>query len=491
MRMSVDRGALALVALGAALLVAYSAAVAHGPALTDEYVYLAGARHFAQTGRLDARFYDADAILQKGYPHQDVHTPGYVILLGAVSSVFGSGYATAVALNAAAYLASTLLVRGLSRALGFGPRGAWAAGALYLVLPAQLSYVFWAMAELPLGVLVLLTLYLAARFGRTVPGAVASAAAAAATLLVRESIVFVLPAVFVLLSGARRRLAFAAAAGVLVLAVYVPLGRDRAPGGANFWAPTGGEAFGFEAVQAAAQGRLARTAERLLHRTAQNAREVVAPETTWTERGFLASFVALVGLAAAGWPTYDRRQRQYVAALLLAWLALVAVLFGVYVVVRWSGFRYMMFLMPAFLPPALAAADGGRRTYVPLALGLAGLLLLPSTAIIANAFKVPRLKRADLLDAYLRRYVDVAQARRIVLPKGFSFGYQHYPLEVITTLPSGGGGQLRALERAVDYDYLMLPAGHELSAEYHQRQRYRLLNGSESDPPYEIYQRLK
>jgi hypothetical protein len=485
----------ALLALAAALLASYGAAALHGPALTDEYVYLAGGHHFARTGGLNARFYDGDALLHQGYPHQDVHTPGYVLLLGACMAAVGGSYWTAVGLNIAAFVGSALLVRGLGLALGFGPRASAAAAALYLVLPAQLAYVYWAMAELPLGFFVLLTLYLAARKGETVAGAVLTALVAGVTLLVRESVVFVIPAIWVLLRGWRQRMAFLLAAALFAGLVYVPLCRHRAEGGANFWAPTSGEAFGFEAVQAAAHGKAARAVDRLWERALQNAGELVAPATSWTERGFLAVFAAIVAAALAGFKTFDARQRRYVAALLLAWIALALVLFGVYVVVRWSGFRYMMFLMPAFLPPAMWCLDESTRPRARYAfavvLGAVSLALLPPTLAIANTFKGPRLKRADLLDAYLKRHVDVDTAKRIVLPKGFSFGFQHYPLEVVTTLPSGGGGQLRALERAVDFDYLILPGGHELSQEYHERQRYRLLNGDEANPPYEIYKRLK
>jgi hypothetical protein len=489
------KGVLALVALAALLLAAYGAQALHGAAMVDEYIYLAGARHFAETGRLDARFYDADAILSHGHPHQDVHTPGYVIVLGACIALFRGGYWTAVALNVAAYVVGALLVRALARALGYGPRTAWIAGAAYLVLPAYLAYVYWAMAEVVLGFFVLLTLWLAARHGAHLGGAALTALAAGSTMIVRESVLFIVPAILVLLRGWRQRLVFLAVGGLFTVAVYAPLSRHRAPGGANFWAPTGGDAFGFEAVQAASRGLVGRTLERLLHRTADNARELMKPETPWTERGFLAMSFLLAAASLAGWKSFDRRQRLYVAALLAAWIALVLVLFGVYVVVRWSGFRYMMFLTPAFLPPALASVESartalGRYGFAAL-LGASGLLLEQATLSIVNPFKASRLQRAERLAEYLERRIDVRQARRIVLPKGFSFGYKHYPLEVITSLPSGGGGQLRVLERQLDYEYLLLPGGHELSAEYRARQRYQLLNADEAEPPFEIYRRRK
>jgi hypothetical protein len=384
-------------------------------------------------------------------------------------------------------------VYALSRALGFGPRTSWTASALFLVLPAYASYVYWAMAELLLGLLVLLAVCVAARGGHTIRGAILAGVLAGATLVVRESIVFVLPAIVVLLQGTRRRLAFGLALAAFFAAVYLPLSHGRAEGGANFWAPVGGGAFGFQAVQAAGHGQIRAALGHLAQRAAMNAADVVDPHTTWTERGFLVVFVMLVGAALAGWPAFDGRQRLYVAALAAAFLALVGVLFTLYVVAQWSGFRYMMFLMPLFLPPAAWAAETGERrrlaTYA--GLGLFCLALVQTTVPLANAFKTPRLVRAERLAEYLARYVDLRGAQRVILPKGYSYGFQNYPLEVIVSLPAHGGGELRVLERQLWYDYLILPGGHELGEEYRGRARYRLMNGHEAEPPYEIFKRLK
>ena len=84
-----------ILAAAAVLLVGYGLGVRQGPALADEFIYLGGARHFGRTGSLDARYYDADAILRRGYPHPDVHAPGYAILLGAFDLVAGTGNAAA------------------------------------------------------------------------------------------------------------------------------------------------------------------------------------------------------------------------------------------------------------------------------------------------------------------------------------------------------------------------------------------------------------
>jgi hypothetical protein len=226
---------LARAALAAALVAGYGLLTRWGPALADEYVYLSGAHHFALTGSLDARFYDVRAILARGHPHQDVHSPGYVILLGALTAVVGGGYGTAVGLNAAAFVASSLLVFVLARTLGLDERAAGLAGTLYLVLPVYLPFVFWAMPEVLLGTLFLAALVLAARGSDRTWAAVASGLVFGLGLLVRESLVFGLPAILVCLRDARRRSAFLATVALFVVCIHVPLSRQRAPGGVNFW----------------------------------------------------------------------------------------------------------------------------------------------------------------------------------------------------------------------------------------------------------------
>src|SRR5207344_528825 len=100
-------------------------------------------------------------------------------------------------------------------------------GLLALLLPGVLPYVFWAMPETVLGVLVLAALALAAS-GEEHPGrASAAGLVLGLALLVRESAVFVLPALLALLRGRARRAAVVAFAGFALLA-YAPLSRGRA-----------------------------------------------------------------------------------------------------------------------------------------------------------------------------------------------------------------------------------------------------------------------
>jgi hypothetical protein len=469
----------------AALLSVYGASVRQGPALADEFIYLSGARHFANTGRLDARYYDAQAIIARGHPHQDVHAPGYVILLGAFDRVAGPTNAAAIALNAILYAAASLLVYALARGLGVEHAQARTAALVALLLPGVLPYVFWAMAETVLTALVLAALALAASGEDRPRRAAAAGLVLGLAFLVRESALFALPAALALLRGRARRAALVAFAA-FVLLVYAPLSRERAPGGANFWAPSGGTAFGFEAVQAAGQGRVGAALAFVARRVAANTAELLAPGTSWTERGILATYVAVALLALAGWPSLPPRSRRYLAGLLMGFAAIVALLFAVYVVVQWSGYRYTMFLMPAFLP--LVVPEGRRGWMVPSGLAAIGLVLAVGTRAVFNEYKASRQRRQAGIADYVERYVPSPPAR-IVLTNGWLYGWRHDPTEVISSL--GDGAALRRLERLVPFEYLVVPAGASLDQDTESRLRYQRVNPDDAEAPLAIFRRLR
>lgn len=485
---------MALGSLAAALVLAYGWHARHGPALADEFIYLAGAKHFARSLSLDARFYDAEAILRIGHPHQDVHAPGYVILLGALMAAVRGGYWTAVAVNVAAYVASAFFVRGLAAALGRSPSAAWAAGALYLVLPAFLPYVFWAMAEVVLGALFLAALWAAAVGGQSRRGVVLAGLLFGLAFLVRESALFGLPPLIALLLGRGRVKAFLATVLVFLVLVYAPLSRQRAPGGANFWAPTSGKVFSFETVQAARGGRLAAAAGLVAERASRNLAELLSPATAPVEKGILATYALMAIGAFAAWRRSGPLGRRMLAGLWLGLGLMLAVLFGVYVIAQWSGFRYLMFLIPALLPALVFPLDGTgpmlRRAAAPGLLLVGCLALDARTLTLLDAYKASRQKRQEGIAAYVERYVDTRSLTRIGLTNGWLFGLRHYPVEVISSLPDGGG-ELRMLERALWFEYLVLPGDTPLAVEMEGRLKYRRVNGEDPEPPLRIYRRLK
>lgn len=485
----------ALAALAGALLLGYGLLTRHGPALADEYVYLAGAKHLARTGSLDARFYDAQAVLLGGIPQQDVHDPGYVLLLGALTAVVRGGYWTAVALNVVAYLAGAWLVHRLARELAFGERTAWVAAALYLVLPAYLPFVFWVLPEVILGTLLLAGLVLAVRGGDRAWGAVLAALAVGLGLLVRESMAFGLPAVVAVLWRRGRLRAFAATLVVFVALVQLPLSRHRAPGGVNFWdAPTDGpRRGGFAVVHAARRGDLPAMLGYAWARVRGNAR--LLGHTGASELAILALFVLIPAWALLGRRSGGLLARRCLLGLIAGWAGLLASLVVLFVVGRWSGLRYLAFFMPPLLPWAARTVDEPRaaraRWAVPAALAAACLTLDAQVLRVHNAYKASRQTRQEGISSYLERAIGTRPITRVAVPNGWRFGLEHYPVEVISSLPQTSR-ELRLLERAVWFDYLVLAADSPLAGEWDARPgRYLRVNLGDPTAQLNVYRRLR
>jgi hypothetical protein len=151
------------------------------------------------------------------------HYPvGYSAFLGAVYALFGSAPGHALIANA--------VVGALTAALAFlfafellGRTRARVAGALVAVHPGLSLYCALVMTEPLAGFLVLLTGYLAQRFGERRLGPVASGAALALGAFVRPQSLLTLPLLALLFRGSLgRRLLRTAAAGATCLALILP-----------------------------------------------------------------------------------------------------------------------------------------------------------------------------------------------------------------------------------------------------------------------------
>jgi hypothetical protein len=97
----------------------------------DEWIYLTLARNIAERSTLNTNFYIASSIEALGYPHRDVHLPGYALALAGVGSWRGYTLASAIDLNILCFgltvLSAFLLARAfLSPALAASwPRPWW------------------------------------------------------------------------------------------------------------------------------------------------------------------------------------------------------------------------------------------------------------------------------------------------------------------------------------------------------------------------------
>ena len=484
--MRARRDDLVLLALGIAALAVYGALAEHGPALVDEYLYLANARHFSETASLDTRFYNSTAILNQGYPHQDMHAPGYVLILGTAMAVFGHGLRTAVALNATLYLAGAFLLRRLVRELSLEVRAQQVAAVLFLALPLFLPYVFWAMPEVLVGVLALAALTSAASLAGPL-GAIVTGLLLGCGMLVRESLVFVLMPALVLLRSWRRAMLALAATGAFVLLVYMPLSKNRGEGGTNFWRATRqGAAVEFDALGDAGSGRIAPAASRAKDRAAATLAMLAGPLVSHTERWVLLSYLLLALLPLAQVAQMSAAQRGLYLTLLASFLALVLAMLGFFQVPPWSAPRYLMLLAPPFLLWIAAPAARGSWT-LPAGAGLAFLALTALTLLAFNPYVDLRRRRQQANTEYLERYIG-NDARRVFANDAYLFGLRHYPVEVVVVLPSLDA--MRALDQQLAFDYVVLPTDWPGLREFNRPRRFEFVNRDDEMAEARIYKRL-
>jgi hypothetical protein len=480
--------ALVVVALTVALALVYGLNARHGVALSDEYVYVVGARYFADTASLNARFYSANAILAQGYPHQDMHPPGYALVLGALMWLLPFGYWTAVTLNLAAYLGGALAVRSLGQSLGVGDTAATAAGILFLLLPGYLPYAYWALPEVLVGALMAAVAAVTSRAGSWRAGGAAGAVFGLA-ILVRESVVFGLPAILVLAADRKRVRAFSAGAVLMILCAYVPLARHRAEGGTNFWRPTTTDsAFAFDAVREGLAGSPLRGLGLLRGQVSANV-SAFWHHFSATEKTMLAFYAAVVLLSLRGWRRRTALHRRYLLASAGGFLALAVTTVTLFAVPPWSGARYWMLFPPLVLP---LVTDGGAtvagRWVLSVALA-AGAVLDSAVLGIFNSYKASRQDRQQRLADYVDQHMGGAPLTRVILENGWLFGLRHYPVEVVTT-PPPDFDSLRFLQRDLWFDYVAAAPGSALAGGLARTRRYQLVNGAEDEAPLVIYRRL-
>lgn len=210
--------ALGLFALAFALRVAVVLAFSVEPTWDGHYYHL-GALSIAE-----GLGYSEPALIggEPGRAPWSHYPVGYSALIGAAYAAFGSGPSVAPLVNA--------LVGALTAVLAFafafdllGRRRGRIAGALVGVHPGLTLYCALVMTEPLAGFLVLLTGYLAWRFGHRGWGVVACGVALALSAFVRPQSLLAAPLLLVLFRGPwLRRLGHTALAGALSLSVIAP-----------------------------------------------------------------------------------------------------------------------------------------------------------------------------------------------------------------------------------------------------------------------------
>jgi len=487
------RGAVAaqlgLLALGA--LVAWQAWARSFQAVAwpDECIYLVGARNVIERGTLDTNFYLTYSLLRRGYPHRDVHMPGYVLALVPFVLLLGPTLTAAAALNLLAFLGSILLLFQLARSLLEDEHAALAAAGLFAVLPPFPGYLFVAYPELLTSLVLLAGLAWSARGGGTWRAFVAGVVYAAGAL-VRETLLLALP--LHLVSFRRRELlrGFAPGALLTLLVVVAPLSRDRAIHPNALYPSVVEEA----SRSPQPLGTLARAVWRNVE---HNLSDLRAADPAVRAEDAVLMFMALLGLAALA--SY-RGQRGPARRWLLASGAVLALLglavVTLYVVRErggvWGGVRALMSWAPLLLVFVVA---GLLRLRQPLLRG-ASLLALLALCLGLDAWQAHfffRYKQTDHEDearhaAYVESRLDALAPTRVV-GRLFLYGYERYPVEVVWSVPRDGA-ELRALERALPFGYVVIHWKSPLRAALIGNPRYFRINKDDRDAELLIWRRL-
>ncbi|HUG52326.1 MAG TPA: hypothetical protein VMR21_01940 [Vicinamibacteria bacterium] len=455
----------------------------------DEYIYLVGARNLLERGTLDTNFYLTYSLLRRGHPHRDVHMPGYVFALTPAVAALGPGLGAAAALNVALFAGAAALVFSIGRALLPERRQAVVAALLFTVLPPFPGYLFVAYPEIVVtfvflaGVAVLV-------HARGTAGAAAAGALLAAGALFRETLLLALPLYLARLPPRARWRGFVPGALAGLLLLVGPFARDRAVHPNALYPSVLEEARRSEApLRALAQALWANVSVNL-----RSAAQLDPGQRA--EDAMLLLVLVLSGAAALGARRLSPDGRRMAAAVLLSLALLTAAVVTLYVVRErggvWGGVRAYMAWLPLLLvlaTPLLFAARRHAATVAVTTLLAAGAVGLDRWQVrFFNRYKGSDLEDQARNERYLARYIDAHHPQRIV-SRSFLYGYTHYPVEVVWSLPRDGR-ELAALNEVIGYEFLSIHERSALRPVLIGNPRYLRVNRDDRGAEFLIWRRL-
>ena len=454
----------------------------------DEWIYLTLARNITERGSLNTNFYIASSIQAIGYPHRDVHLPGYAFALSAVGSLIGLSIDSAASLNALCFAVTVFATFALARRfLGLG-RSLLAASCAAL-LPPYAGYLWVVYPEHVTAMALVLLVAIAAWTERS-SFTLLLGAAFGVSLLFRETLLLAFP-VFAFLLGRKRTLRFflpgLAAALILIVA---PLSRQRAIHPNALYPSAVTEALG--------------TSEPLTHLTHTVLRNI---QTNLTFLGSSdpirsaedAVLLLLLGLATLGGIAtlgLQGRTRGFLRASVLATAVLFAAMMVLYVVRErggvWGGVRALMPMAPLLLV-GLCGLPVGRAFGAILVSALISLSLFLTSWQIAffNRYKGINLEDQMRAARFIGDRTLRFAPRRIVGGRYFQYGFEHFPVEVVWRGPEDMRG-LDALYPKFPFDFVIVHRRDPLRFDLRKDARYEWTNASEGQAAeYQIYRRAE
>jgi hypothetical protein len=455
----------------------------------DEAIYLVGARNIAERGSLNTNFYLAHSLVRRGYPHRDVHMPGYILALAPFVKAKGTTLAAGVALNLVLYAGCILLVYALARGILKDEWQAAAATLLFTVLPPFPGYLNVVYPELLVAFAQLAALAWLVH-ARGLAGAVVAGVLYAAGALARETVLVSLPLFYVRLPRREFWRGFVPAAAATLLLVVAPLSRDRAVHPNALYPSVLEEARRSDAPLLTLATTVGRNVATNLRLTA-GARPGSNPEDA-----VLLLMAVLAALTLAARRRLPPESRGLAGATLVSLALLLAAVLTLYVVRErggvWGGVRAMMPWAPVLLVFATPLLFAVRRRAVAAALVLAcglGFAALDRW----QAYFFFRYKQSDYEDqarnaAYIAPYLDPYRPARIA-SRSFLYGLSHYPVEVIWSLPRDGP-ELKALNDAVPYDFLVIHEKSPLRYTLMDNPRFLRVNKNDRGAEFLVWRRL-
>lgn len=454
----------------------------------DEWIYLTLARNLTEKGSLNTNFYIASSIQAIGYPHRDVHLPGYALALAAVGSFTGVSLDSAVELNVLCFAITVFATLLLARRFLSPGRSLIAASCAALV-PPYAGYLWVVYPEHVTAAALLVLIAMAAWIERA-SFTVLLGAAFGASLLFRETLLLSFP-VFAFLLGPRRTLRlFLPGLALAVVLVVAPLSKQRA--------------IHPNALYPSAVTEALATSEPLTHLTHTVLRNVQA------NVGFLISsdplrsaedavLLFLLGLALLGGIAslgVEGRARGFLNASALATAVLFAAMLVLYVVRErggvWGGVRALMPMAPLLLI-GLCGLRVGRAFGAVLLTALISLSLFLTSWQIAffNRYKGINLedqtRASRFIDDRTRRFAP----RRIVGGRYFQYGFEHFPVEVVWRGPEDMRG-LDALYLKFPFDFVIVHRRDPLRFDLRKDARYEWTNAFEGQAAeYQVYRRAE
>jgi 4-amino-4-deoxy-L-arabinose transferase-like glycosyltransferase len=391
-------------------------------------VYAVMGRNIAEGRGVVSSFYDARAILEKGFPLGDVHLPGQALLLALSFLVNGSTERAAFVPSTIGFVASGLVLF-LSGARTFGRSAGVLAALLLYSFPSVLGYSHSAMVELPL--LLCSTLYLAAWLRALETEHWSSGLLLAVVLalgcMLRETFFVLLPSALypLLRPSAPGRGRALAAFGLTFVAflgfVFWPMHRNLAPYPHFLSAVLDRDGPGEVALA-----------------LWENVKHNLAPVSlarrdlgAWIFRlEYLAVF--LLPLLTLRTSPVHRTVGLYAAT---SFALTFALLVAVYPVRSWAAVRAFLFTLPAGL---LLVSDlllrlsrpAVRRVAVGLTLlGLLGFSFAAHRTLVAD--RVAAQDADHRLSRLITEQTGALRPRAVIADKAFLYGWDAYPVTVI------------------------------------------------------------